>query len=116
MVADVAGGAPTVAAHVSTPFPDVGIAVLAEAEEDVARLFFESFVHHTVRLLVIRQKQGRSIPTALAGRVGSVCALGNGVGAEAGGGFLIGDVAVTAPVVFQIIKTPVGVLPGIDRK
>src|SRR5205823_6323224 len=61
VVADVAGGAPGVAADVGVvaPLPDVVAAVLADAEHDVARGLVEDGAHQPVRLLLPLDARGR---------------------------------------------------------
>ena len=81
-VADVAGGAPAVAAHFRAPLPHVTHSVLAEAVYDVAVGFVEGPAHDRIRLLQFRQVL-----------------------------LVLVDVAagVRAPVILQIIEAPLGV-------
>ena len=85
-VADVAGGAPAVAADLGAPLPHVAHAVLAEAVDDVAVDLVERLSHDEVRLLQLGQV-----------------------------GFGLGDLAVGAPVVLQIIEAPLGITLGVLR-
>ena len=76
--AEVAGRAPALAADLFAPFPDVAHAVLAEVQDDVARLAFEDVAHQLVRLL-----QGGPVR-------------------------VLDDRAVGAPVVLQEVEAPLG--------
>src|SRR6185437_7556466 len=54
-VGNVARFSPGITANGRTPFPDVEFAVLAKAENDVARLLFQIITHFAIRSLRIRQ-------------------------------------------------------------
>src|SRR5262245_4776821 len=82
-VADVAGRAPTVAAGISAPFPDIAAAVLAQTVNDVAVHLLQRLMH-----LVVRR-------------------------AQFGDRFAFADLAITAPVVLQVVEPPEGELERI---
>ena len=84
-IADVAGGAPAIAADLRAPFPHVAHAVLTEAENDVAILFAQGGVHDLVRLHQALALGQRFVLHAVVG----------------------------APVVFEIVESPGGILLGV---
>src|SRR5450432_2151598 len=61
-VADVAGGAPRIPVDRAAPFPDIRIAVLAKAENNVALLFAQKISHDLVGINCARIVRGRSGP------------------------------------------------------
>src|SRR5437762_3015575 len=78
-IGDVARRAPEIAADFRAPFPDVTISVLAEAVNNIAVSFSERRLHHSIRLLAIRQF---GIP---------------------------GYLSIRAPIVLEVINAPFGV-------
>ena len=83
VVVNIAGGAPAVTADARAPGPDIRHAVLAQAVEDIPVGGLEGLSHQAVRLHLPLQTFARS------------------------------DVAIGAPVVFQVVDAPGGVGGGI---
>ncbi len=100
-VGDVPGGAPAIAVHLAAPFPDVAHAILAKAENNVAFLLAQALAHERVGRDKLRLPGARRLETApVGGGYGIIRRITPLL-------FHFGPVA--APVVFQIIETPVRV-------
>ena len=90
-VDDVASGAPATAVDRAAPFPHFSHAILAEAENDVAVLLAQQIAHDRIGINRASVIRGSFAPERNVRQVRNISRC---------------HAAVTAPVVFQIIKAP----------